>query len=39
VFDAALYANAAAALSTTGFGAIASIPKPGNVRALMAAAD
>ena len=39
VFDAALYANAAAALSTTGFGAIASIPKPGDVRALMAVAD
>lgn len=37
VFDAAIYANAAAALSTTGFGAIAPIPKPDAVRALMSA--
>ena len=36
VFDAAVYANAAAALSTTGFGAIASIPMPDAVRAMIA---
>ena len=33
------YANAAAALTTTGFGAVAPIPLPAAVRALMAGAD
>ena len=38
--EAALrYANAAAALTTTGFGAVAPIPRPAQVRALMAAED
>ena len=39
VFDAALYANAAAAISTTGFGAIASIPKPDAVRLKLEMSD
>lgn len=34
-FTAARYANAAAALSTTGYGAVAPIPRPDAVRALM----
>ncbi len=33
--DAARYANAAAALATTGFGAVAPLPRPDDVRALM----
>lgn len=33
--DAARYANAAAALATTGFGAVAPIPAPSDVRALL----
>ena len=33
------YANAAAALTTTGFGAVAPIPHPAAVRALLAASD
>jgi 2-dehydro-3-deoxygluconokinase len=37
VFDAGEYANAAAALSTTGFGATGPIPRPDAVRALMSA--
>ena len=36
--DAARYANAAAALSTTGFGAVAPLPRPDAVRALLASA-
>ena len=36
LWDAARYANAAAALSTTGFGAVAPVPRPEQVRALMA---
>jgi len=32
---AARYANAAAALATTGFGAVAPLPRDGNVRALL----
>jgi 2-dehydro-3-deoxygluconokinase len=36
-FDAARYANAAAALATTGFGAVAPLPLDGAVRALLAA--
>jgi len=36
--DAARYANAAAALSTTGFGAVAPIPRAEQVRAFLAAA-
>ncbi|BDG72777.1 sugar kinase [Roseomonas fluvialis] len=35
--DAARYANAAAALSTTGYGAVAPIPREAAVRALLAA--
>jgi len=35
-FAAALYANAAAALSTTGFGAVAPMPKRAEVEALLA---
>jgi 2-dehydro-3-deoxygluconokinase len=38
LWDAARYANAAAALSTTGFGAVAPLPKPEAVRKLLAAA-
>ena len=37
VFEAGQYANAAAALSTTGFGATGPIPKPDTVRALISA--
>ncbi len=36
LWDAARYANAAAALTTTGYGAIAPIPRPEAVRALLA---
>lgn len=36
--EAARYANAAAALSTTGYGAVAPIPREAAVRALLAAA-
>jgi 2-dehydro-3-deoxygluconokinase len=36
--DAARYANAAAALATTGFGAVAPLPRPDAVRALLAQA-
>lgn len=35
-FEAARYANAAAALSTTGFGAVAPLPRPDAVRRLLA---
>jgi 2-dehydro-3-deoxygluconokinase len=38
IWDAARYANAAAALATTGFGAVAPLPRPDAVRALLAAA-
>lgn len=38
MLDAVNYANAAAALTTTGFGAVAPIPRPADVRAFMAAA-
>lgn len=38
LWDAARYANAAAALSTTGFGAVAPLPGPESVRKLLAAA-
>jgi 2-dehydro-3-deoxygluconokinase len=38
LWDAARYANAAAALSTTGFGAVAPLPRPDAVRKLLAAA-
>ncbi len=38
MIDAVKYANAAAALTTTGFGAVAPIPRPAEVRAFMAAA-
>jgi len=37
-FEAARYANAAAALATTGFGAVAPLPRPEAVRALLAKA-
>lgn len=37
VFAAARYANAAAALKTTGYGAVAPIPRPEAVRALLGA--
>jgi 2-dehydro-3-deoxygluconokinase len=37
LWDAARYANAAAALSTTGFGAVAPLPRPEAVRKLLAA--
>ena len=37
-FDAARYANAAAALATTGFGAVAPLPRDADVRALLSAA-
>ncbi|MEI7447058.1 MAG: sugar kinase [Burkholderiales bacterium] len=36
LWDAARYANAAAALSTTGWGAVAPLPRPEAVRTLMA---
>jgi 2-dehydro-3-deoxygluconokinase len=36
LFAAARYANAAAALATTGFGAVAPLPRPDAVRRLMA---
>jgi 2-dehydro-3-deoxygluconokinase len=36
LWDAARYANAAAALSTTGFGAVAPLPRPDKVRTLLA---
>jgi 2-dehydro-3-deoxygluconokinase len=36
LFDAARYANAAAALATTGFGAVAPLPRPEAVRRLLA---
>jgi 2-dehydro-3-deoxygluconokinase len=36
MLDAVQYANAAAALTTTGFGAVAPIPRPADVRAFMA---
>ncbi len=36
LWDAARYANAAAALSTTGFGAVAPLPRPDAVGALLA---
>jgi 2-dehydro-3-deoxygluconokinase len=39
IFDAARYANAAAALTTTGYTAIAPIPRPAAVRNLMAHAS
>jgi 2-dehydro-3-deoxygluconokinase len=35
-FAAARYANAAAALATTGFGAVAPLPRDADVRALLA---
>ena len=35
-FEAARYANAAAALATTGFGAVGPLPRDGAVRALLA---
>lgn len=38
MLDAVGYANAAAALTTTGYGAVAPIPRPAQVRAFMAAA-
>lgn len=38
LWDAARYANAAAALSTTGFGAVGPLPRPDAVRALLARA-
>jgi len=34
-FDAARYANAAASLATTGFGAVAPLPRDADVRALL----
>jgi 2-dehydro-3-deoxygluconokinase len=37
LFDAARYANAAAALATTGFGAVAPLPRPDAVRNLLRA--
>ena len=36
VWEAARYANAAAALATAGFGAVAPLPRPEQVRALLA---
>ena len=35
IFDAARYANAAAALAVQGFGAVAPLPRPDQVRALL----
>lgn len=37
-FSSARYANAAAALATTGYGAVAPLPRPADVRRLLAAA-
>ena len=37
LWDAARYANAAAALKTTGFGAVDPLPRPDAVRQLMKA--
>jgi 2-dehydro-3-deoxygluconokinase len=37
IFEAARFANAAAALATTGFGAVAPLPRPDAVRRLLAA--
>jgi 2-dehydro-3-deoxygluconokinase len=37
--DAARYANAAAALTTTGFGAVAPLPRPDAVQTLLASAN
>lgn len=39
LWDAARYANAAAALSTTGFGAVAPLPRPDAVKQLLAGAS
>ncbi len=39
ILEAARYANAAAALSTTGFGAVAPLPRPDDVRRLLAQAQ
>jgi len=39
IFDAARYANAAAALKTTGFGAVAPLPRPQAVRDLLQSAS
>lgn len=36
IFEAARYANPAAALATTGFGAVAPLPRPEAVRRLIA---
>jgi 2-dehydro-3-deoxygluconokinase len=36
IVDAARYANAAAALTTTGYGAVAPLPRPDQVRELLA---
>ena len=36
-FDAARYANAAAALATIGFGAVAPLPRDADVRAMLPA--
>ena len=38
-FAAARYANAAAALATTGFGAVAPLPRDAEVRALLKVMD
>ena len=38
IAQAVRYANAAAALTTTGFGAVAPIPRPQDVRGLLARA-
>ena len=38
IWDAARYANAAAALKTTGFGAVDPLPRPDAVRALLSSA-
>ena len=39
LFEAARYANAAAALATTGFGAVAPLPRPESVRRLLATSE
>jgi 2-dehydro-3-deoxygluconokinase len=36
IWEAARYANAAAALATTGFGAVDPLPRPEAVRSLLA---